>query len=347
MDFVNVFSEFIGVTLVGLLLTLYSTMHIDTIRYTLLDHDKKVEYSFKRLIINIVFAICLLAILILTTVIYKTEHITNKNSFYIVFAYGILFLIFACFIISKLFYQLHQIWNQDCKFYDKIKKICMREDMIFPLIAVWIFVYYAFLCFSLCVKISEIPAIILALGIIIFIPVLFYGMYKKSGNEQNISYYYAYEKNSENNSEDCCNKLYIYENIDGVLVCRYKDCLKVTEEKSNKLSKKLGECKEHIKNCVMDEDNKKNIIEKIDVVKKYNKHGYIELDDKCLKDFISKINGYNGTTPNDESILKGELEEYLMEIKEFTSIKLVDISSIKDGKIHPHLDNIEKFNNLM
>ena len=167
-------------------------------------------------------------------------------------------------------------------------------------------------------------------------------MYKKSYKENIISYYYAYEKEDESS----CDKIYIYENIDGVLVCRYKDCLKVSEEESNKLSKKLSECEQHIENRVWDEYNKKSIIEKIDEVRKYNRHGYIELDDKCVIDFVSKIMELNDTSPNDESILE-ELEKYFIEIKEFSSIKLIDINSIKGGKIYPNLDNIEKFNNLL
>lgn len=360
MEFINALSGFIGpitlVSILGLLLTLYSTMHIDTIKYTLLAYDKKAEYSFKRLIINIVFTICSIIIVLITTFIYKADPRAHKVNLKIACVGGFILLGVAFLIIFLLFPQLCQIWKQNCKFRYKIKKICVREDIIFPLIASWFFINYAFLCYIyIYEKIVDILAIILLLGIIVFIPALIYGMYKKSSNEQNISYYYAYENNTEvenntedeNNAESHFDKIYIYENIDGVLVCRYKDCTKVTEEESDKLSKKLSECEKYIGEHVSDENIKKSITDKINEVKKYNRYGYIELGDKCVQDFVDKINGYNGVTVNNESLLKIELEKKLIIIRKFTSIKLVDISSIKNGEIYPHLDNIEKFNNLM
>lgn len=347
MDFMNDLGAFLGITslagVLSLLLVLYSSIHIDPIRYTLLDYDKKVEYSFKRLIINIVVIIFLLFIL------FSTLFITNdnKSSFFKIFS-GLLFLILAIIAIIAVIWNINrQIGTMRYKFWTKIRIICIREDVIFPLIASWIGIYYSSLSFSyICKQMPKVSMIIVVLGSIIFTPTLIYGFYKKSGIEQNISYYYAYEKKDDNDESHCDKIIHIYENIDGVLLCIYKDCLKVTEEKSNELLEKLRECEEHIKTRVMRESDKKEIVEKIDEVRKYNRHGYIELGDKCVIDFVSKIMEFNDTTPNDESILE-ELEKCLIEIKEFSSIKLLDISSIKDGKIYPNLDNIEKFNNLM
>lgn len=224
----------------------------------------------------------------------------------------------------------------------------IREGIIFPIIMAWILLYYSFLSFSyICGIMFIISRGVLVLGIIFFVWMLFYGMFKKSDKEQAISYYYAYEIKENNDGSSCDKIIYIFENFDGVLVCRYKDCLKVVEEKSNELSEKLGDCKKHIEARVSSQGDKENIIKKIDEVKKYNKYGYIELDDECVKNFVDKIIGYNGTTPSDESDLEKELEKYLKEIIELSSIKLIDASSIKDGKLYPHLDNIDKFNNLM
>jgi membrane protein len=335
MDFMNALGSFFGITscagILGLFLTLYSTMHIDTIRYTLVDYDKKVEYSFKRLIINLVGVIFLVVCLFLTSIIPNNNNVDT-----------IYFIIFgvAFFLLSMVFIWLlsSKIWHLRNQFL-KIR----REDIIFPVIMICILLYYSFLSFSyICEIMVIISRLFLGSGIIVFVVILCYGMYKKSDKEKIISYYYAYEGKDDRS----CDKIYIYENIDGVLVCRYKDCFKVTEEESNKLSKELSECEKHIENRVWDENNKKSIIEKINEVRKYNRHGYIELSDKCVIDFVSKIMEFNDTTPNNESILE-ELGKYFMEVKEFASIKLIDISSIKDGKIYPNLDNIEKFNNLL
>ena len=336
MDFMNALGSFFGITscagILGLFLTLYSTMHIDTIRYTLVDYDKKVEYSFKRLVINLVGVIFLVGCLFLTSIIPNNNNVDT-----------IYFIIFgvAFFLLSIVFIWLFssKIWHLRNQFL-KIR----REDIIFPVIMVCILLYYSFLLFSyICEIMVIISRLFLGSGIIVFVVILCYGMYKKSDKERIISYYYAYERKDDRS----CDKIYIYENIDGVLVCRYKDCFKVTEEESNKLSKELSECEKHIKARVRSQCAKENIIKKIDEVKKYNKYGYIELDDECVKNFVNKIIGYNGTTPSDESDLEKELEKYLKEIIELSSIKLIDASSIKDGKIYPNLDNIEKFNNLM
>lgn len=335
MDFMNALGGFFGITscagILGLFLTLYSTMHIDTIRYTLVDYDKKVEYSFKRFVINVVGVIFLAVFLFLTSVI------PNNNDIDTIY-FNICGVVFLLLAIAFIWLLKSKIWPLRHKFSNMI-----RENIIFPMIMAWILLYYSFLSFSYIYKIMVIISrIVLGVGGIVFIVILFYGMYKKSDKERIISYYYAYEKKDDRS----CDKIYIYENIDGVLVCRYKDCLKVTEEERNKLSKELSECEKHIENRVWNENNKKSIIEKIDEVRKYNIRGYIELGDKCVIDFVSKIMEFNDTTPNDEAILE-ELEKYFMEVKEIASIKLIDISSIKDGKIYPNLDNIEKFNNLM
>ena len=272
MYFMNDLGGFLGITslagVLSLLLVLYSIIHINPIRYTLLEYDKKVEYSFKRLIISIVFIIFLLFIL------FSTLYITNDN------------------------------------------------------------------------KLPKVSMIIVVLGSVIFIPTLIYGVYKKSGTEQNIAYYYAYEKKNDNNRD---NVLYLYEKNDEIFICRYRNYSKVSKEESDKLSKELTGCKNHIISNLSDNsDNKQSIINMVVKVEKYNKHGYIELGDLCVRNFVDKIKNYDFTTNNiEESNFKEELENFLTEMEELTCIKLVDIDSIKDGKIYPYLDNIEKFNNLI
>lgn len=341
MGFVSVLSGFIGsITVAGLfslLLTLYSIRHINTIRYTLLNYEKKVEYSFKRLVINFVCVIVLAVLLSLTSIIPNNNNEVNTVYFIIC---GVVLLILAFFFIWKF---RREMWPLRHPFSKMI-----REGIIFPIIMAWILLYYSFLSFSyICGIMFIISRVVLVLGIIFFVWMLVYGMFKKSDKEQAISYYYAYEIKENNDGSRCDKIIYIFENFDGVLVCRYKDCLKVAEEKSNTLSEKLVDCENHIKARVRSQGYKENIIKKIDEVKKYNKYGYIEFDDECVKNFVNKIIGYNGTTPSDESDLEKELEKYLKEIIELSSIKLIDASSIKDGKLYPHLDNIDKFNNLM
>lgn len=349
MGFMNDLGVFFGITslagVLSLLLLLYSTIHINPIRYTLLDYDKKVEYSFKRLIISIVFIIFLLFILFLTL------YITNDNKFsFFKFFSGSLFLILSIIAIIVNFAFIwnlnRQIGDMRYKFWTKIRIICIREDVIFPLIASWIGIYYSSLSFSyICKQMSEVSMIIVVLGSIIFTPTLIYGVYKKSGTEQNIAYYYAYEKKNDNNRD---NVLYVYEKNDEILICRYRNYSKVSKEESDKLSIELTGCKNHIINNLSDNsDNKQSIINMVVKVEKYNKYGYIELGDLCVRNFVDKIKNYDFITNIEESNFKEELQNFLIEMEELTCIKLVDISSIKDGKIYPYLDNIEKFNNLI
>lgn len=297
MGFVSVLSGFIGsITVAGLfslLLTLYSIRHINTIRYTLLNYEKKVEYSFKRLVINFVCVIVLAVLLSLTSIIPNNNGV---NTIYFIIC-GVVLLILAIFFIWKF---RREMWPLRHPFSKMI-----REGIIFPIIMAWILLYYSFLSFSyICGIMFLISRVVLVLGIIFFVWMLVYGMFKKSDKEQAISYYYAYEIKENNDGSHCDKIIYIFENFDGVLVCRYKDCLKVTEEKSNELLKELRKCEEHIKTCVMRESDKEEIIEKIDEVRKYNRHGYIELGDKCVKDFVNKIIRYNGTTHSDKSVLE-------------------------------------------
>ena len=349
MGFMNDLGVFFGITslagVLSLLLVLYSTIHINPIRYTLLDYDKKVEYSFKRLIISIVFIIFLLFILFLTL------YITNDNKFsFFKFFSGSLFLILSIIAIIANFAFIwnlnRQIGDMRYKFWTKIRIICIREDVIFPLIASWIGIYYSSLSFSyICKQMPEVSMIIVVLGSIIFTPTLIYGVYKKSGTEQNIAYYYVYEKKNDNNRD---NVLYVYEKNDEILICRYRNYSKVSKEESDKLSIELTGCKNHIINNLSDNsDNKQSIINMVVKVEKYNKYGYIELGDLCVRNFVDKIKNYDFTTNIEESNFKEELQNFLIEMEELTCIKLVDISSIKDGKIYPYLDNIEKFNNLI
>ncbi|EJZ71347.1 hypothetical protein HMPREF1135_00311 [Lachnoanaerobaculum sp. OBRC5-5] len=350
MYFMNDLGGFLGITslagVLSLLLVLYSIIHINPIRYTLLEYDKKVEYSFKRLIISIVFIIFLLFIL------FSTLYITNDNKFsYFKLFSGSLFLILS---IIAIIANVAFIWNLNkqigamrYKFWTKIRIICIREDLILPLIASWIGIYYFSLSFSyICKQMPKVSMIIVVLGSVIFIPTLIYGVYKKSGTEQNIAYYYAYEKKNDNNRD---NVLYLYEKNDEIFICRYRNYSKVSKEESDKLSKELTGCKNHIISNLSDNsDNKQSIINMVVKVEKYNKHGYIELGDLCVRNFVDKIKNYDFTTNNiEESNFKEELENFLTEMEELTCIKLVDIDSIKDGKIYPYLDNIEKFNNLI
>ena len=101
MGFVSVLSGFIGsITVAGLfslLLTLYSIRHINTIRYTLVNYEKKVEYSFKRLVINFVCVIVLAVLLSLTSIIPNNNNEVNTVYFIIC---GVVLLILAFFYME-------------------------------------------------------------------------------------------------------------------------------------------------------------------------------------------------------------------------------------------------------
>ena len=167
MDFMNALGSFFGITscagILSLLLTLYSTMHIDTIRYTLLDYDKKVDYSFKRLVINFVGVIFLAVLLFLTSIIPNNNDVNDIYFIICGVAFFILAMIFIWLLKSKIWPLRHQ--------FSKVR----RENIIFPVIMVWILLYYSFLSFSYIYEIMVIfSRVILIFGIIVFIVILFY-----------------------------------------------------------------------------------------------------------------------------------------------------------------------------